>query len=46
MRFVSTPAVLERFVTIESEILQIERSIQANELANADGKQGEGMLIA
>ncbi|TYI81763.1 hypothetical protein E1A91_D05G176400v1 [Gossypium mustelinum] len=41
VRFVSTPAVLERFVTIETEILQIERSIQANELANADGKQGE-----
>ncbi|GMI82364.1 hypothetical protein like AT1G61100 [Hibiscus trionum] len=41
VRFVSTPAVLERFVTIETEILQIERSIQANELANANGKQEE-----
>ncbi|KAK8551544.1 hypothetical protein V6N13_120002 [Hibiscus sabdariffa] len=41
VRFVSTPAVLERFVTIETEILQIERSIQANELANANGRQEE-----
>ncbi|XVE51289.1 hypothetical protein DITRI_Ditri02bG0028100 [Diplodiscus trichospermus] len=41
--FVSTPAVLERFVTIEREILQIERSsIQANEsMANLDGRQEE-----
>ncbi|GMI91533.1 hypothetical protein like AT1G61100 [Hibiscus trionum] len=37
VRFVSTPAVLERFVTIETEILQIERSIQAN----ANGRQEE-----
>ena len=45
MCFVSTPAVLERFVTIEREILQIERSVQANELnANVDGRQEEGML--
>lgn len=34
VRFVSTPEVLERFVTIEREILQIESSIQANELSN------------
>ncbi|KAE8656565.1 hypothetical protein F3Y22_tig00117000pilonHSYRG00337 [Hibiscus syriacus] len=33
----STPAVLERFVTIETEILKIERSIQAN----ANGRQEE-----
>ncbi|KAK4857888.1 hypothetical protein QYF36_007703 [Acer negundo] len=33
VRFVSTPAVLERFVSIEKEILQIEGSIQANELS-------------
>ncbi|XVF25848.1 hypothetical protein REPUB_Repub13aG0249300 [Reevesia pubescens] len=40
--FVSTPAVLERFVTIEREILQIERSVQANELnTNVDGRQVE-----
>ncbi|XP_031287234.1 COP1-interacting protein 7 isoform X1 [Pistacia vera] len=35
VRFVSTPAVLERFVSLEKEILQIEVSIQANELSNA-----------
>lgn len=35
MRFVSTPAVLERFVSIEREILQIESSVQFEEgLAN------------
>ncbi|XVE87991.1 hypothetical protein DITRI_Ditri19aG0032600 [Diplodiscus trichospermus] len=40
--FVSTPAVLERFVSLEREILQIERSVQANELnSNAGGKQEE-----
>ncbi|XWS19562.1 hypothetical protein CRYUN_Cryun31cG0026100 [Craigia yunnanensis] len=40
--FVSTPAVLERFVTIEREILQIEISVQANELnTNVDGRQEE-----
>lgn len=31
MRFVSTPAVLERFVSIEKEILQIESSVQIEE---------------
>lgn len=31
MRFVSTPAVLERFVSIEREILQIESSVQFEE---------------
>lgn len=35
VRFVSTPAVLERFVSLESEILQIEHSVQANELSNS-----------
>lgn len=29
MRFVSTPEVLERFVTIETEIAQIESSVQS-----------------
>lgn len=33
MRFVSTPEVLERFVTIEKEIVQIESSVQLNEAA-------------
>lgn len=36
MRFVSTPAVLERFVSIEKEILQIKISIHANELSDTD----------
>ncbi|XVE50336.1 hypothetical protein DITRI_Ditri01bG0154100 [Diplodiscus trichospermus] len=36
VRFVSTPEVLERFVTVEKEIEQIENSIQSNE-ANAGG---------
>ncbi|GMJ11459.1 COP1-interacting protein 7 [Hibiscus trionum] len=35
VRFVSTPEVLERFVTVEREIQQIENSIQSNEAANA-----------
>lgn len=34
VRFVSTPEVLERFVTIEREITHIEDSIQLNEHAN------------
>ncbi|CAI9088552.1 OLC1v1022903C1 [Oldenlandia corymbosa var. corymbosa] len=37
VRFVSTPEVLERFVTIEREITQIEDSIQSNEQAEAEG---------
>ncbi|OIT00444.1 PREDICTED: uncharacterized protein LOC109228956 [Nicotiana attenuata] len=32
--FVSTPEILERFVTIEREITQIESSVQSNEQAN------------
>ncbi|KAE8733607.1 COP1-interacting protein 7, putative isoform 1 [Hibiscus syriacus] len=35
VRFVSTPKVLERFVTVEREIEQIENSIQSNEAAHA-----------
>ncbi|XP_057450980.1 COP1-interacting protein 7 isoform X2 [Lotus japonicus] len=34
VRFVSTPEVLERFVTIEKEIVQIEDSIQSSEKGN------------
>lgn len=34
VRFVSTPEVLERFVTIETEINQIESSIDSNEQVN------------
>ncbi|RZC65410.1 hypothetical protein C5167_009096 [Papaver somniferum] len=36
VRFVSTPEVLERFVTIEAEISQIEVSIQTNESSNTN----------
>ncbi|XP_058766529.1 COP1-interacting protein 7-like isoform X2 [Vicia villosa] len=32
VRFVSTPEVLERFVTIEKEIVQIEGSVQSSEV--------------
>ena len=42
MRFVSTPEVLERFVTIEREIVQIESSIQTSE-NNSLGMEPEGM---
>ncbi|KAJ7981700.1 COP1-interacting protein [Quillaja saponaria] len=37
VRFVSSPEVLERFVTIEKEIRQIENSIQSSELSNSNG---------
>ncbi|KAM4092729.1 hypothetical protein ACJW30_06G061300 [Castanea mollissima] len=37
VRFVSSPEVLERFVTIEREIVQIENSIQSSESIEADG---------
>ncbi|KDP20927.1 hypothetical protein JCGZ_21398 [Jatropha curcas] len=42
VRFVSTPAVLERFVSLEKEILQIESSAQANELSSIN-EQGSGL---
>ncbi|XP_050203896.1 COP1-interacting protein 7 [Mercurialis annua] len=38
VRFVSTPAVLERFVNLEKEILQIESSTQANESSKTKGE--------
>lgn len=43
VRFVSTPAVLERFVSLEKEILQIEKSVQDNEVSKTSlvGKQEE-----
>lgn len=46
MRFVSTPAVLERFVSIEKEILQIEISIHPNDLSDTDehGQLDQGVL--
>ncbi|CAI0468546.1 unnamed protein product [Linum tenue] len=43
VRFISTPAVLERFVKLESEILQIdESSAQANESLCQNGEPDEG----
>ncbi|TKY71663.1 dentin sialophosphoprotein [Spatholobus suberectus] len=44
VRFVSTPAILERFVTIENEILQIESSFQANALSMSVATPDEGIL--
>lgn len=45
MKFVTTPEALERFVTIEREILQIENSIQSNELTEAEGAFWRCLLI-
>lgn len=39
VRFVSTPEVLERFVSIEREISHIESSVLSNESANAHGAE-------
>ncbi|KAL5538699.1 hypothetical protein UlMin_044812 [Ulmus minor] len=43
VRFVNTPEVLERFVTIEKEIEQIEKSIQSNELASSNAEAVDGI---
>ena len=41
MRFVNTPEVLERFVTLETEITQLESSIQSNtQTVNVAGTEG------
>ncbi|XP_057761695.1 COP1-interacting protein 7 isoform X1 [Arachis stenosperma] len=42
VRFVSTPAILERFVSLEKEILQIESSFQANALSMSTASSDEG----
>lgn len=44
MRFVSTPAILERFASLENEILQIESSFQANALSMSIATPDEGMV--
>lgn len=44
VRFVSTPAILERFVTIENEIRQIESSFQANALSLSIASADEGIM--
>ncbi|WOH11803.1 hypothetical protein DCAR_0831296 [Daucus carota subsp. sativus] len=48
VRFISTPEILERFVRIEREIVQIEGSIRSNELSTTDAavNSGEGSLSA
>ena len=45
VRFVSSPEVLERFVTIEREIVQIENSIQSSESIEADGMLRDRSLV-
>ncbi|KAM3285155.1 COP1-interacting protein 7 [Capsicum chacoense] len=40
VRFVSTPEILERFMRLEREILQIESSIQSNECSNGNSEEG------
>ncbi|KAL2925338.1 COP1-interacting protein 7 [Bienertia sinuspersici] len=42
VRFVSTPEVLERFVTIEREIAQLENSIKSYDSSNGVGAESEG----
>lgn len=42
VRFISTPEILERFVRIEREIVQIEGSIRSNELATTDAAVNSG----
>ncbi|KAL2944133.1 COP1-interacting protein 7 [Bienertia sinuspersici] len=42
VRFVSTPEVLERFVTIEREIAQLENSIKSYDSSNGVGAEIEG----
>lgn len=45
VRFVTTPELLERFVTIEKEIVQIENSIHSNESTSTAGAiEAEGTL--
>ena len=44
VRFVSTPEVLERFVTVEREIEQIENSIQSNEANVVGATEADGIF--
>lgn len=44
MRFVSSPEVLERLVTIEKEIVQIESSMQSSESSVGAEAEGIGCL--
>ncbi|KAF6163156.1 hypothetical protein GIB67_025020 [Kingdonia uniflora] len=45
VRFVSTPEVLERFVTIEMEILQIESSFQSSEVSGKAIEEGAATAV-
>ncbi|KAE9585211.1 hypothetical protein Lalb_Chr25g0286571 [Lupinus albus] len=45
VRFVSTPEVLERFVTIEKEIVQIESSIQPSEKSKLEAEGEDGRVL-
>ncbi|KAL8103813.1 COP1-interacting protein 7 isoform X1 [Apium graveolens] len=42
VRFISTPEILERFVRIEREIVQIEGSIRSNELSTTEAAVNSG----
>lgn len=42
MRFISTPEILERFLRIEQEILQIDCSVQSELSTTNGGHAGEG----
>ncbi|RZB63500.1 COP1-interacting protein 7 isoform B [Glycine soja] len=44
VRFVSTPAILERFVSLENEILQIRSSFQANAFSMSVATPDEGSV--
>lgn len=40
VRFVSTPEILERFMRLEKEILQIENSIESNSISKSSSEEG------
>ncbi|RYR34141.1 hypothetical protein Ahy_A10g048869 [Arachis hypogaea] len=44
VRSVSTPAILERFISLEKEILQIKSSVQANALLMSSASSDEGTV--
>ncbi|KAJ7946942.1 COP1-interacting protein [Quillaja saponaria] len=46
VRFVSTPAILERFVSNEREIVQIESPVEPNDLSKFSATVDEGIFSA
>ncbi|KAG2384826.1 uncharacterized protein HKW66_Vig0119180 [Vigna angularis] len=44
--FVNTPVILERFVSLENEILHIESSFQANALSMSNGTPYEDNFLS